>query len=424
MRKIKALFFAVFLILTVLAVGSCDEAPGPDLTGEELDGLIYELLEDENAYELIGVSEELEEYTVAASINGLPVIAVGNSAFYSNTTVKRVHLPDSIVRIEAYAFDDCFALEEIVFPSGIEIIGFNAFSDCTSLKLLKLPASLKEIRAYAFARCTGLQKIYVNPALELIEKDAFLSCDAISEIHLESVAAWCGIEFENIDANPISMAESLFLCDEPLENLTVSGVDKISDYAFFGFSGIKSLILGEGVEFIGSSAFSNCSGITRLELSDSVKTVGKSAFNSCSSLEYVVIGKGVERFEGLAFYACSAIYAVEVKDLAAWCDAFFYTDNSGTANPLRYADELIVDGKTVDNLVIPDGVKRITTLAFIGFRGSSVSLPNSMRVIEDTAFYMCDNLVGLHFRGTRNELSLMSIGYNNFANVDKISYNG
>ena len=171
------------------------------------------------------------------------------------------------------------------------------------------------------------------------------------------------------------------------------------------------------------SAFSGCSSLKSLTLSDSVKTLGTSAFNNCSALEYVSVG-GAEYFAGLAFYNCESIKTLEIRDLFAWCNAFFYTDSTGSANPMLYADTLTVNGEAVDTLRIPDGVEKISTLSFIGFKGSGVFLPSTLKVIEDTAFYKCDSLVNLHFDGSLGELNRLSIGYNNFEMVTKISYKG
>ncbi len=421
----RKLFKIIFVLLCVIfALASCadtENVGNPDAV--TVDGLVYAPFNEEKSeYELIKLNDGREELAVPAEIEGKPVVSIGSSALYNNTTLRKVILPDSIVKIDDYAFDNCASLEEIVFSPNVESIGFNAFSDCIKLKEIKLPESLKTIESSAFARCEALEKIYVNPHLETIEKDSFLNCHSISEIHVSDISAWCEISFENIEANPLSSAERLYISEELIENLTITGIETISKYAFFGFSGIKTLTLGEGVSVVDNSAFSSCPSLTRLTLSDSVKKLGTSAFNSCSALEYVVIGKGVAYFSGLAFYGCESIYAVEITDLAAWCEAFFYTDSTGTANPIIQADVIIINGKEINELVIPNGVKKISTLAFIGFKGTKVTLPPSLRVIEDTAFYMCDNLTELHFNGTIAELSLLSIGDNNFAKINKISY--
>ncbi len=423
---LKKTLFISLLILTMaaslVACGGGGTTENPDEIIE--DGLVFAPYNEEKTeYELIKMLDSREELTVPAEIAGKPVVSIGNSAFYNNNTLKKATLPENITVICDYAFDNCTALEEISFSPFIERIGFNAFSDCERLKEIKLPENLKLMESSSFARCTSLEKIHVNPALESIERDSFIGCESISEIYISDVSAWCRIAFENIEANPICKAERLYVSGEITEEITVTGAETISEYAFFRFSGLKKLTLGEGVVNVSDSAFSNCTSLRRLEISDSVKKIGVSAFNSCTSLEYIVMGGGIEYFSGLAFYNCTSLYALEIKDIFAWCEAFFYTDSTGTANPLIYADVIVIDGEEITELKIPEGVKKISTLSFIGFKGTKVILPSSLKTVADTAFYMCDNLTALHFNGTLEELKLLSIGSNNFEKITEISYN-
>ena len=422
MPKKILLSILAFLLCALLltACGDNGEMRNPDEISEGV--LVFlPFNEEKTEYELVGMLDEREELSVPSSVAGKPVVSIGNSAFYNNVSLKKVSLPGSVREICDYAFDNCLALEEISFSPNIVRIGFNAFSDCEKLREIKLPAALKLIETSAFARCTSLEKIHVNPELEIIERDSFIGCDSIAEIYLTDVSAWCEISFENISANPISSAERLYVSGELTEELTITDAETISEYAFFRFSGLKKLTLGEGVVNVSDSAFSSCSSLQRLTVSDSVKKIGTSAFNSCTALEYIAMGGGVEYFAGLAFYDCKSLYALEISDIKSWCSAFFYTDSTGTANPLVYADVIVIDGKEVTELVIPEGVKKITTLSFIGFKGTTIIFPSTLRTIEDTAFYMCPNIGEFHyFNGTADELRLLSIGSNNFGREIKI----
>lgn len=421
LKRILSTGLLILVMSTALLACSGTENPeNPDVI--TVDGLAFAPYNEEKTeYELIEMLDLREELTVPAEVLGKPVVSIGNSAFYNNNSLRKVTLPESVTEICDYAFDNCIALEEISFSSRIERIGFNAFSDCERLKEIKLPASLKLMESSSFARCVSLEKIHINPALETIERDSFIGCESISEIYITDVSAWCHIYFENIAANPITSAERLYVSGTLTEELTITNAETISEYAFFKFSGLKKLTLGEGVVNVSDSAFSNCTSLKRLEISDSVKKIGTSAFNSCTSLEYILMGGGVEYFSGLAFYNCKSLYALEITDIFAWCEAFFYTDSTGTANPLYYADVIIMNGEEITELVIPEGVKSVSTLAFIGFKGTTIVFPSTLRNIEDTAFYMCPNISEYHyFNGTVDELMLLSIGSNNFGREIKI----
>lgn len=378
---------------------------------------------ERNEYKLVKVLEKKDEVVIPSVVNGKTIVSIGHSAFQNHTELKSVVIPETVRVIDDYAFDNCSSLEKIVIPQNVTEIGYNAFARCTKLKEIAFPKSLEIIESCAFSGCEALEKIYVNPSLKIIGRDAFGECPSISEIHVSDISAWCKINFENISANPLVDAERLYVSGELAENLIIRNVETVSPYAFFSFDGIKTLTLGEGVVNVKESAFSNCKSLKSLTLSDSVKNIGTSAFNSCTSLEYVSVGGGVEYFAGLAFYDCKAIKILDIKNLFSWCYAFFYTDSTGSANPMIYAERLFVNGSEVEDLVIPTGVEKISTLAFIGYRGKKVIIPSTVKFIEDTVFYMCDNIEELHFNGTYDELMLVSIGANNFGKEIKISYN-
>ena len=64
----------------------------------------------------------------------------------------RVRLPETITRIEGYAFEDCKQLTAVDFPDGLLEIGRGAFDGCP-LKSVTLPPSIKNAPLYAFPEC-------------------------------------------------------------------------------------------------------------------------------------------------------------------------------------------------------------------------------------------------------------------------------
>ena len=64
----------------------------------------------------------------------------------------RIRLPETITRIEGYAFVDCKQLTAVDFPDGLLEIGRGAFDGCP-LKSVTLPPSVKNAPEYAFPGC-------------------------------------------------------------------------------------------------------------------------------------------------------------------------------------------------------------------------------------------------------------------------------
>ena len=68
-------------------------------------------------------------------------------------------LPGSLKEIETSAFYECRALQQVVIPSGVEILGGSIFSLCAELKTLKIPASVIKIGNFLCLDCHNV-KIY------------------------------------------------------------------------------------------------------------------------------------------------------------------------------------------------------------------------------------------------------------------------
>ena len=412
--KINKIFLTVLvLVLALFALCSCEPHFG-EKEYYEKDGLLYELAEGKNAYVLAGYTGEPEAVTVPGEIDGLPVIAVGNSAFYNAEKLVSVSLPDSIKKIDDYAFDNCYLLSGINFPESLEFIGFNAFSDCESIEQIILPDALTEIDSSAFTRCKALKSVSFGKSLETIGRDAFFDCDAITDVYIADLKCWSSVNFKNPLSNPLYFAENFYVNGKLATDIVISGVEAISEYAFYKFGGIISLTVKKGVSEIGISAFSECENLKKVTLEDGVAYIGTSAFSFCSSLEEISFGKGLKDIGGLAFYDCVSLKRVSIVDLRQWCEAHFYVDNSGTSNPLYYAEELVVKGKTSNNLVIPDGTTRISAIAFINCQFiKTVTLPKSIKEIEETAFYMSASVEKVVYRGTKEEWRGVIVGDNN-----------
>lgn len=93
------------------------------------------------------------DVTIPSRYKGKPVTVIDPVAFYNNSAVTSVTIPDSVTAIPDYAFGYCSQLTNISIPNSVTFIGFSAFNSCTSLKSITLPSSLSTIGNSAFAGC-------------------------------------------------------------------------------------------------------------------------------------------------------------------------------------------------------------------------------------------------------------------------------
>lgn len=106
----------------------------------------------------VKVVNNLPETLEKISFRGAPE-EIEDWAFYPNTKIKTITLPDSIKKIGYNAFTQCTALESINFPASLEEIGDEAFSSCENLKEIIIPDSLTSLEFGAnrvFFLCSSL----------------------------------------------------------------------------------------------------------------------------------------------------------------------------------------------------------------------------------------------------------------------------
>jgi len=70
---------------------------------------------------------------IPGTINGLPVVGIGEDAFDSYGSLTSVTIPKSVTNIGDYAFDYCYNLTSVTIGNGVTSIGFEAFNECGSL---------------------------------------------------------------------------------------------------------------------------------------------------------------------------------------------------------------------------------------------------------------------------------------------------
>ena len=349
----------------------------------------------------IGFATSVE---IPATINGMPVTSVANSAFFRDTRLVNVILPSSVTSIEPYAFNGCLSLEQIMIPSAVTNIGGGAFANCTSLRSITVDTA-----NVVYSSIDGI--LYDKQQTTLLTAPIGISGTITISHSVTSIAGVSGLpRLEGIIVNPAneyySSTNGILFNKMQTSLLSVPGafsgvvtipnsVTTIGDAAFYGCTNVTHVLVPSAVTTIGWSAFSNCSGLSSIVLPDSVTSVGPLAFFDCTSLTHIMIPKLVTSIPDRAFSGCTHLTSITVDPANV-----FYSSSAGLLYNKQHTSLLIVPNGIVGTLTIPGSVTSIDAFALLG-----CSRLTSIAVDPTNGFY--SSVVGILFNKAQTTLLIV-----------------
>ncbi len=192
---------------------------------------------------------------------------------------------------------------EIVFSGNILAINYNAFYDQSSLLTVSLPESVCGIGERAFKNCWNLKEINIPENVKSIGEEAFINCNSLKSI---TVPYDC------------ELGRKVFAFSG-LEHFSFPEMEYIPYSTFLNCTKLKSVQLPEGLKTIGESAFKGCTMLQSVSIPSSLTDVYVDAFKDCKSLENLSFGREVafERcFDGaegsISFYPSAGEYGLSL----------------------------------------------------------------------------------------------------------------
>ena len=166
----------------------------------------------------------------------------------------------------------------------------------------------------------------------------------------------------------------------------LAGTRVIKDGAFWECPNLRHIKLPSGVEEIRIRAFFKLTALRDINIPDTVRMFGKKAFFGCKRLETLNIPRSLEAVGSLAFPNSGAFREITVD-----ADNPRFTAENGVLYSKDKTRLIFVPPKTAGNcFAVPDGVNIIGSAAFHGSPDlEEVLLPQSVSVIEHSAFYGC-----------------------------------
>lgn len=354
------------------------------------------------------------------------VTSIKDFAFYSNTGLTSIILPNSITLIDSMAFYGCSGLKSLDIPSSVTHLYISALWSCSGLNSLTvssnnnyytcengvlfdkakinllysipsitanyiIPSTVTNIGTNAFGGCVGLSSITIPSSVVSIGYCAFSNCTALASITIPTSVSTVGAYafegtawYKNQPDGLIYINKILYIYKGTMPSGTSivvnNGTTTINNYALSNCSGLISITIPSSVTEIGSSAFSNCTGLTSIAIPSSITSIRSYTFYSCSGLSTITIPSSVTSFGYSAFEG------------TAW-----YNNHS---NGLIYINNILLGYKgfmpSNTSIVINDGTSSINDIAFQFCTGLiSINIPSSVNFIGSNAFYDCSGLTSV-----------------------------
>lgn len=166
----------------------------------------------------IGTDSAVE---IPREIDGLAVIEIASQAFYFNTHLRQITIPEGVTVIGLSAFHGCTNLTQLTLPDSVTEIGHDAFAGCINLSQLIIPHGVSELKAFTFKGCTSLHTIIVQNSKCKVDKSASENTPAL--VNLTHIST------------PV-------LSSFPLERLLLMAQDGFSTWEFLSQDAQKTIL--------------------------------------------------------------------------------------------------------------------------------------------------------------------------------------
>lgn len=387
--------------------------------------------------------------TIPTKLGGKRVYKIEEAAFYKNTSIKKLVIPDNTVGyIGNGAFADCTNLAEVSLGNSANNISYYAFQN-TALTSIKLPASLEAIRSTTFFNCNKLENITIDSKnvhfkvidsviyelnssgdmeiilypyakkdttytvpnnVKVIGREAIIN-NYVQTINISSSVnsigdfAFTTSNLKNINVNSANTTFSsingvLFSKDKKTIYLYPAGRTEntynipngttiIETRAFYNTQNLKHVNIPNTVIELKLNAFGYAKGLEDITIPSSVKEIGAQIFSDCPNLKKAIVSANTEVLSYLMFKECDNLEEVIVNgNIKTIIKGAFY-----------YCPKLT-------KVTLPDSLERINYGAFWVCRGlKNITIPRNVVLLEECAFYEYTNISKDYWADTKFDIS-------------------
>lgn len=379
---------------------------------------------------------------IPSEIKGSPVVGIYESAFEDNTTLESIVIPDSVSEIGDYAFSGCRNLSQVALPDTMSSIGYSAFKGCEKLKSIVIPKGVLYIEDLTFSGCSSLSDVTIPCGVTDIGSSAFSCCYKLSSVDipdsvesigfgafgssgLESIVIPSGVkrlgfyafsyceklsEISILSSN-IDIESNVFDSTAYYENSDnwengMLYIDKAlirADHTYSGKYSIK-----EGTLTIAEGTFCWCNNLTEIYIPSSLVYISQSAFPMCDSLKAIVVDKNNKVYDSRD--NCNGIIETTTNTLIAGCPGTVIPTSVTSIGAYAFANNETLYSVEITEGVVSIGYKAFDSCDYL----KTITIPSTVKVIEQGAFSTTYDLSEVYYNGTQNQWEEIDIHNDNY----------
>ena len=433
----------IFLMTLLMALVFCGRAGAELGSGSAGENIRWSLSEDgvltvsgqgamENYY--LQYSEKHKQYITVApwgdytkqitSVVIEPgVTSAGECAFSNLIYVKNVTLPDTLVRVENYAFYGSYQIEDVVIPDCVTYIGDYAFNGLSYLTSFHFPAHLVTLGNNAFANCRKLESVVLPDGFQNRGSECFERCVGLKHVFLPSTTQSVGMDAfdECSKAIGVSGPASIYCFENHV--VTISGTGTAKNHPDWGSlavqlgESLKKAVICDGITALGAQVtigkgfFEECDQLTEVLIPESVVSLGDRVFDKCSALKELHLPEGLTHMGDYALCSCTGLTELHLPEGIDSIGDFGLAGLHGLTelilppNIRSVGDYAFSSTDNVREIRLPDRCGSIGSFCFLSCTAlENVYIPDGIEIIHNNTFHDCPNLREIRLPKTVNRI--------------------
>lgn len=332
---------------------------------------------------------------------------LGQFLISSDKDVTHINIRPGTVAICAHAFYQRSELQTVRFPSSLKVVGFRAFTSCYRLEEACFSPGLERIEESAFSWCTNLKNVYIPDSCAQISKSAFVSATE-KKMFLPNVAY---IPFTQLSDCVSAQADFFAACYLTCKEKHSAAAQELYDVYvtkrksklltimmdFWNMTGLQALapvaITKTNIDdLVQRAQNANHTEMTAFLLDYKNRKFGqaKVSINAPTVAQMKLIwafgnnSDGTLKLKSYKGTDTEIIVPQQIgkKAVTVLDDEVFSVFASGVT------DAQVAHRRTIRQVVVPEGITQIGSMAFAGCKGiTSIILPSSLTFIHKNVFF-------------------------------------